>query len=287
MVVIEPITAPLPVQESTDEKSSAATTAEESLHGTGNTAESATAETSGNDSDGYETASDTELNDADREPDNNSNINTVSNNENDDGDVRRDVKEEERKEESEPGDNELNEKALAQANDAKLEGNSLFKSGLYEEALPKYELAIQVAPDGPSSAEIRSICHANRAACFSKLGKFEETIKECTKALELNSTYVKALLRRAEAREKLEQYEEAIADMTKILELDQTNDQARRTIIRLKPLADEKREKMKEEMIGKLKEMGNSILGRFGMSTDNFKTVKDPNTGSYSISFQR
>lgn len=38
---------------------------------------------------------------------------------------------------------------------------------------------------------------------------------------------------------------------------------------------------------GKLKEMGNSILGKFGMSIDNFKAVQDPNTGSYSISFQR
>ncbi|THG03692.1 hypothetical protein TEA_018364 [Camellia sinensis var. sinensis] len=36
-----------------------------------------------------------------------------------------------------------------------------------------------------------------------------------------------------------------------------------------------------------LKEMGNSVLGRFGMSIDNFKAVQDPNTGSYSISFQR
>lgn len=42
-------------------------------------------------------------------------------------------------------------------------------------------------------------------------GKYEETIKECTKALELNPNYMKALLRRAEAREKLEQYEESIA----------------------------------------------------------------------------
>lgn len=33
--------------------------------------------------------------------------------------------------------------------------------------------------------------------------------------------------------------------------------------------------------------MGNSLLGRFGMSVDNFKAVKDPNTGSYSLSFQR
>jgi tetratricopeptide (TPR) repeat protein len=42
-------------------------------------------------------------------------------------------------------------------------------------------------------------------------GKYEETIKECTKALELNPTYMKALARRGEAHEKLEHYEEAIA----------------------------------------------------------------------------
>ncbi|KAI9112261.1 hypothetical protein K1719_016784 [Acacia pycnantha] len=75
--------------------------------------------------------------------------------------------------------------------------------------------------------------------------------------------------------------------MKRILEIDPSNDQARRTIRRLEPLAAEKREKMKEEMIGKLKEMSNSLLGRFGMSVDNFQAVQDPNTGSYSISFQR
>lgn len=39
--------------------------------------------------------------------------------------------------------------------------------------------------------------------------------------------------------------------MKKILEVDPSNDQARKTIRRLEPLAAEKREKMKEEMIGK------------------------------------
>lgn len=43
-----------------------------------------------------------------------------------------------------------------------------------------------------------------------------------------------------------------LIDMTKILELEPSHDQARRAIVRLKPLADEKREKMKEEMIGEL-----------------------------------
>ncbi|KAH0901202.1 hypothetical protein HID58_040705 [Brassica napus] len=65
------------------------------------------------------------------------------------------------------------------------------------------------------------------------------------------------------------------ADLKKILELNPPNDQARKAIQRLEPLAAEKREKMKEEAITKLKEMGNSILGRFGMSVDNFKAVSD------------
>jgi hypothetical protein len=39
--------------------------------------------------------------------------------------------------------------------------------------------------------------------------------------------------------------------MKKILELDPSNDQSKKTIRRLQPLAEEKREKMKEEMIGK------------------------------------
>lgn len=38
---------------------------------------------------------------------------------------------------------------------------------------------------------------------------------------------------------------------------------------------------------GKLKELGNTVLGKFGMSLDNFKADKDPATGSYSISFQQ
>ncbi|KAL4200871.1 hypothetical protein AMTRI_Chr02g255790 [Amborella trichopoda] len=179
------------------------------------------------------------------------------------------------------------QRAIAQANDSKSEGNKLFGGGNYDEALTQYALALELCPDSPLSSEIRSMCHANRAVCFSKLGRDTETVKECTEALKLNPTYVKALLRRAEANEKLENFEEAIADRKRILELDPANEQSRRAIGRLEPLAAEKREKMKEEMIGKLKDLGNSILGRFGMSVDNFKAVKDPNTGSYSINFQR
>lgn len=42
-----------------------------------------------------------------------------------------------------------------------------------------------------------------------------------------------------------------------------------------------------KRVAGKLKDLGNSLLGNFGMSLDNFKAVKDPASGSYSISFQQ
>lgn len=62
---------------------------------------------------------------------------------------------------------------------------------------------------------------------------------------------------------------------------------ARSTVARLEPLAAERQERMKAEVIGKLKELGNTILGRFGMSVDDFRAEKDPSTGSYSIKFGR
>jgi len=53
------------------------------------------------------------------------------------------------------------------------------------------------------------------------------------------------------------------------------------------PVVRQRQEALKDEMLGKLKDLGNNILGRFGMSVDNFKMVQDPATGSYSVNFQR
>lgn len=51
----------------------------------------------------------------------------------------------------------------------------------------------------------------------------------------------------------------------------------------METLAAEKLNKLKDEALGKLKDLGNTILGNFGMSLNDFKFAQDPATGSWSI----
>eukprot|EP01006_Ploeotia_vitrea_P066442 TRINITY_DN94980_c0_g1_i1.p1 TRINITY_DN94980_c0_g1~~TRINITY_DN94980_c0_g1_i1.p1 ORF type:complete len:293 (-),score=59.20 TRINITY_DN94980_c0_g1_i1:35-913(-) len=152
----------------------------------------------------------------------------------------------------------------------------------------------------PNAKDLLAACYGNCASCYVRLGAHTQVVSSCNSALELKPDYVKVLQRRATAHQILGDrsaeagdHTEASGSLSKAMEdwkavakLEPTNKEARAAISKLQPQLDAEHEKMKEEMMGKLKDVGNSVLGWFGLSVDNFKTTKDPETGAMSISFQ-
>ncbi|XP_022086545.1 tetratricopeptide repeat protein 1-like [Acanthaster planci] len=173
----------------------------------------------------------------------------------------------------------------AEAQTHKTRGNELFKSEEYADAVYEYGQALQLCP--LCFKKDRSIMYANRAACRVRQEDFENAITDCTKALDLNPLYLKVVLRRAQAYELTDKLEDALKDFQRALELDPGCHEARAACLRLPDQIQERNEKLKAEMMSKLKDLGNLCLRPFGLSTDNFQFTQDPATGSYSVNFQQ
>ncbi|XP_024879595.1 tetratricopeptide repeat protein 1 [Temnothorax curvispinosus] len=173
-----------------------------------------------------------------------------------------------------------------EAENLKQVGNDLFKSGEYVQAISRYTQGLQTCPLVYSKE--RSILYANRAAAKAKCQTEKDSaISDCTKAIELNSSYVKAYIRRAQLYEETEKLDEALEDFKKVLTFDSSHTEANHAVRRLPPLIEERNEKLKTEMLGKLKDLGNMVLKPFGLSTNNFELEKDPNSGGYSVKFHQ
>ncbi|KAG7190652.1 hypothetical protein KM043_006734 [Ampulex compressa] len=172
----------------------------------------------------------------------------------------------------------------ADAEKLKNEGNTHFKNGNYIEAISIYTQGLQTCPLAYSKE--RSILYANRAAAKAKsLAERESAIADCTKAIELNTSYVKAYVRRAQLYEETEKLEDALQDYKTILTFDPSHTEANYAVRRLPPMIQEANEKLKTEMLGKLKDLGNMVLKPFGLSTSNFQLQQDPSSGGYSVKF--
>ncbi|XP_059608932.1 tetratricopeptide repeat protein 1 [Phlebotomus argentipes] len=165
----------------------------------------------------------------------------------------------------------------------KSEGNKCFREGNYEDSLVLYSAGAKICP--LEYVEQRAVFFANRAATNLKLEDFSRVVDDCTVALLLKPDYLKVLQRRATTLEKLDKFDESLEDYQKILSIEPSNAEARLAVDRLTELVQERNEKLKEEMLDKLKDVGNLILKPFGLSTNNFRMVKDEKSGSYSINF--
>lgn len=120
-------------------------------------------------------------------------------------------------------------------------------------------------------------------------------------ALETTPSHLKSLSRRATANEHLNtasSLTDALADL-RVLQQHHQQQQShsspsasslapsqRATISRVEAKQRSALEKEKDEMLDKLKGLGNSLLGRFGLSTDNFKFEQNEG-GSWGMKFQR
>ncbi|XP_002130937.2 tetratricopeptide repeat protein 1-like [Ciona intestinalis] len=166
----------------------------------------------------------------------------------------------------------------------KIEGNEKYKWKNYSEAKTLYTEGLNICPI--SYNKERAVLYANRGACHMNLGEKGEAIEDCSKAINLNSDYIRARLRRAQLYEQTENLDAALEDYKVVLRKDPSLHQARDAVFRLTEEINERNEKLKQEMFGKLKDIGNLMLRPFGMSTDNF-LVQQNETGSYNIQFSQ
>jgi len=115
-------------------------------------------------------------------------------------------------------------KAVAAANAAsealKLQGNEAFGQARYEEAVSFYTDALSHTPRS-------AILYANRALALLKLSAYAEAEEDCDASLMIDGGFVKAMLRRAQARHATEKYDLALEDLEAALEREPKNGAAR------------------------------------------------------------
>ena len=175
---------------------------------------------------------------------------------------------------------EINKKII----DSRKEAGELYKAQKYIEALNMYSLLLKDAKRAKLNEQL-VILYCNQGICFNKLNDKDKALESFSSALKLNDKYAKALANRMLLYNAKGDYIEAYDDFKRLKEIDQKlflNYAHMEGELCAK--AEVKKKEMTDEMLGKLKEMGNSILGNFGISLDNFKMI--PNgQGGYSIQY--
>ncbi|KAB0383585.1 hypothetical protein FD755_005502 [Muntiacus reevesi] len=103
----------------------------------------------------------------------------------------------------------------------KEDGNKAFKEGNYKLA---YELYTEALGIDPNNIKTDAKLYCNRGMVNSKLRKLDDAIEDCTNAVKLDDTYIKAYLRRAQCYLDTEQYEEAVRDYEKVYQTEKTKE---------------------------------------------------------------
>eukprot|EP00761_Pharyngomonas_kirbyi_P008131 gb/GECH01008142.1/.p1 GENE.gb/GECH01008142.1/~~gb/GECH01008142.1/.p1 ORF type:complete len:725 (+),score=147.83 gb/GECH01008142.1/:1-2175(+) len=107
------------------------------------------------------------------------------------------------------------------ASEKKEQGNKLFKEGDLEKAVGRYVRGIQYLSElydpkddlKQEGADLKTVCHLNAAACMIKLKLYTKAIDNCSRALEINDSSMKAYFRRGQAYSLSGEYDKAQEDL--------------------------------------------------------------------------
>ena len=112
-------------------------------------------------------------------------------------------------------------------------GNEAFGAARYEEATERYTSALDLTPRS-------AVLYANRALALLKLGAAAEAEEDCNASLMIEPAYVKARMRRAQARRSLFNYDGALEDIEAALEAEPRNAAARKQMQECRQLRGQK-----------------------------------------------
>lgn len=106
------------------------------------------------------------------------------------------------------------------AEEARQEGNTLFKEGKFVEALGKYEEAMKRNPKD-------HVPYSNRAACYQKLMEWQLALKDAETCISMEPTFIKGWSRKAGIHYYLKEYHKAMDAYNAILKLEPDNEEAK------------------------------------------------------------
>uniref|UniRef100_A0A8C9F7C9 Protein unc-45 homolog B n=1 Tax=Pavo cristatus TaxID=9049 RepID=A0A8C9F7C9_PAVCR len=111
----------------------------------------------------------------------------------------------------------------------KEEGNKYFQASDYERAAQSYTQAMKLNKD----RALQAVLYRNRAACFLKKEEYAKAASDASRAIDINSSDIKALYRRSQALEKLGKLDQAFKDAQKCATMEPRNKNFQETLRRL------------------------------------------------------
>ncbi|XP_008072477.1 protein unc-45 homolog B isoform X1 [Carlito syrichta] len=126
--------------------------------------------------------------------------------------------------------------AEAEAAQLKEEGNRHFQLQDYKAATKSYSQALKLTKD----KDLQAILYRNRAACGLKTESYAQAASDASRAIDINSSDIKALYRRCQALEHLGKLDQAFKDVQRCATLEPRNQNFQETLRRLNTSIQEK-----------------------------------------------